>query len=52
MLFILIDNAAGGDKKKSADKSVTQPPTVLADVANIKCKGILRVVFGAFRVLL
>ena len=50
MLFILIDNAAGGDKKKSADKSVTQPPTVLADVANIKCKGILRVVFGAFRV--
>ena len=38
VLFILIDSLAGGDKKKSADKSTIQPPTVLADVTNIKCK--------------
>lgn len=30
------DSMAGGDKKKSADKSMIQPPTILADVTNIK----------------
>lgn len=38
VVFILIDSMAGGDKKKSADKSMVQPPTILADVTNIKCK--------------
>ena len=38
MLFILTDSLAGGDKKKSADKSTIQPSTILADVTNIKCK--------------
>lgn len=37
MLFIFIDGTGGGDKKKSADKCVIQPSTVLADITNIKC---------------
>lgn len=38
VVFVLIDSVAGGDKKKSAEKSVMQPSTILADTANIKCK--------------
>ena len=38
VVFVLIDSVSGGDKKKVAEKSVIQPPTILADIANIKCK--------------
>ena len=38
VVFVLIDSVSGGDKKKAAEKSVIQPPTILADIANIKCK--------------
>ena len=38
VVFVHIDSVAGGDKKKSAEKSVMQPSTILADIANIKCK--------------
>ena len=38
VLFMFTDSLAGGDKKKSADKSTIQPATISADVTNIKCK--------------